>query len=110
MVTIRAVASDGNKSQQIKEFLVHLYRLTIIITMNTTTLLPHHLSSAYALVKALKSTSSVDTPALSKLDIATRALADQTVYLPNRYQIIQDWVVDSWLDTKSRYVVHRSSG
>jgi hypothetical protein len=52
-----------------------------------------HLSSSHALVKALK--SSIDSR--TKLRLAAKALSDSSLYLPHRNQILQDWILDSWL-------------
>lgn len=57
---------------------------------------PDYLASAHALIKALK--ASVDPPAPNwpvKLVIANQALSTD-LYLPNKHQIIRDWIIDTW--------------
>ena len=55
---------------------------------------PDHLSSAHALVKALKSSTETD-----KLQVARQALLAD-FYLPNKHTIIREWILDTWSKIK----------
>jgi len=64
-------------------------------------MLPSHLSSAHALVKALKAAKDPPIPdGPSKLDIARLAVAASDIYLPNKHQIISEWILDAWARSK----------
>jgi len=63
--------------------------------------LPDFLLSAHALVKALK--AAKDPPqdgGPTKLTMAALAMHNENTYLPNKEQIVLDYILDAW---------HRSS-
>jgi hypothetical protein len=63
--------------------------------------LPDYLLSAHALVKALK--ASRDPPqdgGPTKLEIAIKAIHEEDTYLPNKKQIVLDFILDAWSRSK----------
>ena len=65
-------------------------------------MLPSHLSSAHALVKALK--AAKDPPISggpSKLEIAQLAVNAFDLYLPNKDHIVSEWILDTWTRSKA---------
>ena len=62
---------------------------------------PEYLASALVLIKALKAPS--DPPRAewpSKLDIAQEAINSSGHYLPNKAEIIRDWIFEVWAKAK----------
>jgi hypothetical protein len=57
--------------------------------------------SAFALIKALKGN---ENPPLGyterKIELAQKAWLNDAVYIPQKAQVLRDWIVDSWSRTK----------
>jgi len=76
-------------------------RLLILIFSLSPMSLPDYLLSAHALVKALK--AARDPPqdgGPTKLSIATTAIHEENTYLPNKEQIVLDFILDTWSRSK----------
>ena len=63
--------------------------------------LPDYLLSAHALVKALKApTDPPQDGGSTKLEIAIKAIHEKDTYLPNKEQIVLEFILDAWSRSK----------
>ena len=62
-----------------------------------------YLQSGHALVRALKAPDDPPRPAWpTKIVIATEAWHCNDFYLPNKAEILRDWILDSWSHTEPK--------
>lgn len=59
-----------------------------------------HLNSSQDFIRALKASSDTGTP--SKIQIASQAWNESTFYVPNKDQVIVDWILTRLLKEKSK--------